>query len=161
MASVKSAAKGRKPPAARKETSTPTGPVEAVLCYWRYTGGKDPRAVWELVATQPLDADNRPRFDVAAVANDRREFWDNWVEKRVARADEWEPIPGRMVTAWTFRSGVRLLAFSPPGGCAWLGPDFYERLKQSPDWYLDVGGAYAVTLTAAAEARRVVEGKPK
>jgi hypothetical protein len=130
-----------------------------VACYWEYNENHNNyrSKVWDLKHTVPLDGDGEVIWRKDPDIND---FMYNKHEDGSIDYDD--PIPGRMITIWSFEFGVSLHKFHPlPTG--WLEVSApLDMCKLSKPFRLINGGLFVQGATAN-EAQRLIEEsfKPK
>jgi|AGTN01.3.fsa_nt_gi hypothetical protein len=139
---------------------------DAVVCYWEWNPSGSNVRPWKLAESFAMDEDGHPLSP--ATGDDEREPWVAWLCRKSHDGYEdpddfdWEHIPGRAATIWTFGDGVRLLGFNPPENADWLSVFFIDKISETPGWPGIIEGGYAMRDGTVEAAKRIIfpRGKP-
>lgn len=152
-----------------------------VICYWEFVPSAECRddCKWKLVESFAIDCDGCP-LTTPSTGGDGEPEWYRWTHNEVflyqgqwltekelaARCtideledrdeldSDYQSIPGRAVTLWTFSSGTTLLDITVGAEVLWLGRFFGEKLKALPNWYEFLENGYNMWAGTGNEAKK-------
>lgn len=138
-------------------------PPDAVVCYWSWIHDhSDPYARrWRMDEAHGLDEDGHFLTTPSTGGKDRHD-WENWLgRKKSADEDEidWEPIPGRCVTMWSWLHGVRLTGLVEPVPNLCVVPGFFGMIGAFRNWSQFVTDGHVLYIDTARVAKMIVVGQ--
>lgn len=128
----------------------------AYICLWEFEENAPNKSCWKFIECYGIDDDGYLCTE-SKYADTNKCSYNNWINRKIWYDDEksytecpkhldeddfdYENIPGRVVTIWTFSGGVDLLEFNSPVKNNILSIEFFEKLK-TLNWSVLVRDGY-------------------